>query len=117
MRDGGAGEEDGFGGCKLLSPVVDVALDTLLAKAPSLVDNCMFRDRIDENVAGGSSCLRTHFVHGQLQQLSGVDLHCSAVMHRDNDLTGSVYHAQCCTLHATAQSVCQGYYVRAGGLF
>ena len=61
MRDVGACEEDGFGGCgKLLSPVVHVALDTLLAKAPSLVDNCTFRDRIDENVAGGSSCLRTH---------------------------------------------------------
>ena len=78
MRDGGAGEEDGFGGCKLLSQVVHVALDTLLGKAPSLVDNCTFRDRIDENVvAGGSSCLRTSFVHGQLaaalqlQQLSG----------------------------------------------
>ena len=41
MRDVGAGE-DGFGGCKLLSPVVHVALDTLLAKASSLVDNCTF---------------------------------------------------------------------------
>ena len=37
---------------KLLSPVVHAALDTLLAKTPSLVDNCTFRDRIDENVAG-----------------------------------------------------------------
>ena len=77
MRHVGAGEEDGFGGCKLLSPVVHVALDTLLAKAPSLVDNCTFRDRIDENVAGGSSCLRTHSslcarpAALQLQQLSG----------------------------------------------
>ena len=31
-----------FGGCKLLTQVVHVAIDTLLAKAPSLVDNCTF---------------------------------------------------------------------------
>ena len=69
-----------LGGCKLLSPVVHVALDTLLGKAPSLVDNCTFRDGIDENVAGGSSCFRTPFVHGQLRCSCNswvVDLHCS----------------------------------------
>ena len=77
MRDVGVGEEDGFGGGKLLSSVLHVALDTLVAKAPSLVDNCTFRDRIDENVAGGSSCLRAHLslcarpAALQLQQLSG----------------------------------------------
>ena len=85
----------------------------LLAKAPSLVDNCTFRDRIDKNVAGGSSCLRTHSslcarpAALQLQQLSGrssLQWYSTVGLHRDNDLTGSVDHAQCCTLHATAQS-------------
>ena len=86
---------------------------SLLAKAPSLVDNCTFRDRIDKNVAGGSSCLRTHSslcarpAALQLQQLSGrssLQWYSTVGLHRDNDLTGSVDHAQCCTLHATAQS-------------
>ena len=35
-----------FGVCKLLTQVVHVTLDTLLAKARSFVDNCTFWDRI-----------------------------------------------------------------------
>ena len=31
-----------FGVCKLLTQFVHVTLDTLLAKAPSFVDNCTF---------------------------------------------------------------------------
>ena len=37
MRDVGAGEEDGFGGCKLLSPVVRVVLDTESPRKGSIV--------------------------------------------------------------------------------
>ena len=35
-----------FGDCKLLTQVVHIALDTLVAKAPLLVDNCTLCDRI-----------------------------------------------------------------------
>ena len=66
----------------------------------SLADQC--RRRIaDEPTRLG---LR---VHGQLRSCnSGVgDLHhCGGRLHRDGDLNGSVDHAQCCTLRATAKS-------------
>ena len=86
---------------------VRVFCDTLLAKAPLLVDNCMFWDRTYENVAGGSSCLRTNSslgVDGQLrcslQQLSrrpSLQRSGNVGLQRDSDLTGSVDRAQCCT--------------------
>ena len=61
---------------------------------------CRWRIKVPSNPL----CVRPAVL--QLQQLSGrSSLLQHAVMHRDNDLTGSVDHAQCCTLHATAQSV------------
>ena len=80
---------DGFGGCKLLSPapVVRVALDIESPRKGSIVSRQLHvRDRIDKNVAGGLSCLRTHSglcarpAALQLQQLINwvlvEDLHC-----------------------------------------
>ena len=77
-----------FGVCKLLTQVVHVTLDTLLAKARSFVDNCTFWDRIRQRecrcaLADWVAYEPTRLglcVHGQLRSCSSwvQDLHCSA---------------------------------------
>ena len=135
-----------FGVCKLLTQVVHVTLDTLLAKARSFVDNCTFWDRIRQrecrwrielptnpldsvSVCTANCAVATveyktftavlhYFWPKKLRQSrasqtkgacerSGAPaprVRAHSRLHRDSDLTGSVDHTHCCTLHATAQS-------------
>ena len=110
------------GVCKLLTQVVHITLDTLLAKARSFVDNCTFWDRIRQRecrcaLADRVASEPTRLglcVHGQLlsclQQLStrhacsrdqapAPRAHSRLNCDSYSDLTGSVDHTHCCTLH------------------
>ena len=123
--------------CKLLTQVVHVTLDTLLAKARSFVDNCTFCDRIrqrdcpwriklptdplDSVFVCTANCAVATVEHKTFEftavlqtakhrrvharELTGLrHVHEAQLRRLQSDLTGSVDHTNCCTLHATAQS-------------